>query len=203
MAKSLTFKQRVELRFIKRKIKKTLKKYNREFSEIMDENGIKSDYKLPLFIVYFVQQIVDKNAKPKEILRQLDEHGVFSSYSKLSNKLNSAEVVGNVSPKQAASEFADTIIKFIGERKTDLDKDKVKNLVYHVVKLVQLTDDAIPFEASAEKNLATHYLKRVGDAISVTKAITDIQGLLIDTIPTDANTLIVLINNLVRNLFKK
>jgi hypothetical protein len=187
---------------VKRHVRKVLRKYNKEFEEIMDENNISTDYKLPIFIIYFVQQIVDKNAKPTEILRDLDEKGAISSYARLAHKINSKELDGDVSAEEFANEFANSLISFIGERKADLDKIKLRNLVFHVVKLIQLTDNAIPFDISAEENLKVNYEKKINTAIGATKAIANIQSLLLDTVPENSSDLIIVINKLIRKMFK-
>lgn len=200
MAKAMTLKQRIGMRILKHRVNSVLKRYRKEFESIMDTNGIKTDYKFPLFIIYFIQQITHNNMKPAKILRELDEKGVIGSYARLSHKIDAH--TGTASPKEAADEFAETLIKFIGEKKSDLNKNKVSALVYNVIKLIQLTDNAPQFDISAKKNLVDNYENKITTAIDVTKAISNVQQLLVDTMPEMSNDLILLINNLIRKLFK-
>lgn len=202
MAKILSTTQRIGIAILKHKVKKVLRRYRKEFKDIMDVNGVKTDYKFPLFLVYFVQQVALKNVKLPRVLKELDEKGVIASYVRLSRKMDANENDSDVSSKHAAHEFANTLIKFIGEKKTDLDKNKVSDLVYNIIKLIKLTDSASQFELSAEKNLKENYENKVNTAINVTKIITNVQTILTDYLPEDSNDLIVIINNIIRKLFK-
>jgi hypothetical protein len=202
MAKSLTLKQRIGLKILKHRIKRALRGYRKEFKNIMDYNGVTSDHKLLLFIVYFIQQITHSNIKPAKILEELDEKGVVGSYARLYTKIENHEPSHGDSPKKIADDFASTLIKFIGEKKSDLDKGKLSALIFHIIELIQLTDNAPQFDISATKNLASNYEEKVNTAINVTKAIADVQNLLIETLPEASNDLIVIVNNLIRKLFK-
>jgi hypothetical protein len=203
MAQALSLKDRIGVAILKHKVKKTLRGYNKEFKEIMDANGVKTDYKFSLFIIYFISQITNQNVKPSKLLRELDEKGVVGSYVKLSNALSTNNNdMEHVSAKQASDEFAKGIIKFIGDKKSDLDKNKLRELIFDVIKLFRLTEGVDQFDISAIKNLNDNYEKKVSTAISITQAVGKVHDLLIDTLPEESNYLIVLINNLLHKLIK-
>ena len=202
MAKIMKFKERARLSILKWKVKKTLRGYNKEFREIMNVNGVKTDYKFSLFLVYLIFQITNRHTKPTKVFRELDEKGVVASYVKLSNTMIKNDDTENVTTKEAADEFANVIIKFIGEKKTDLNKAKLKDLIFHVIKLFKLTENADQFEWSAIKNIADKYEDKINTAIGITKTIGSVHNLLIESFPGESNDLIVIINNLIRKLTK-
>lgn len=202
MAKTLTLKQKIELMVLKQKVKKTLSRYKKEFKNIMDVKDAKSDYKFLVFIVYFIREVTGTSVKPALLLRELEEKGVIDAYVNLTHKINDDKLLNDVSLKTTINEFTIALIKFISDKKSSFDKDKLTNLICNVIKLINLTDNAPQFDISAQKNLNNNYEDKVETAINITKVISNVQNLLINVIPESSNDLIVLINNLIRKLYK-